>query len=566
MKPVQSSEAAWLDHRVHLAIIFPFLAVLTPFMVYLTKRDYPLMSPEILLILAGMFCVSTVIGLLRWAGGRGIYAISVGGLLTVAADYLFEWVAQGRTITLLVMFGILVALVRRFEKTTTLAVTVFLCVFIISTVLRNGFESESDPALAVPHMDATTDGPPRLIHLILDEHLGIEGIPDDTDYAKALKRKIKQFYQRYGFELYGGAYSYYLDTEDSIPNLVNFSAESVNKVFLTGERPPYALQQNRYFQWLKSMGYRIHVIHGDYVDFCSSPDAQPQSCTKFGWFTLSNVAKLDIPVLTKTTTALAGFVASYTRYQAILDLYEQRARPFLLSRGVVVPVIDRQSLWTKRGLHPFSVNAMAAMDAVSEKIQQLTPGHMLFAHLMLPHFPYVYREDCSARAIPESMDDMEMVSLESRTPEDRKVRFDQYLRQVECLYVRLDKLFRAMESSGVFGDSIVIVHGDHGGRLGLRLPRSKEQDGLTATDYADGLVTLFATKVPGKPGKYDPSLHAINELLVQTLGNSVGKPPPLSLPRGEPFAYLYNGHRKQLLLVDMPWHPLNSPDSPAAVQ
>ena len=560
VKPAQPSEASWLDHRIHLAITLPFLALLTPIMVYLTNRGYPLMSPEILLILAGMFCVSTVIGLIRRAGGRRMYAMCVSGLLTVAADHLHlvEWVSQGRAVTLLAIFVVLMALVRRFEKTATLAATAFLCVFVILTVVRNGFETESDPTLvAQHHRDTVTDGPPRLIHLILDEHQGIEGIPLDTDYARKLKHKIKEFYQRYGFKLYGGAYSHYFETVDSIPNLVNFSAERISRILVTGDPPPYHLPQNRYFQFLKRMGYRIHVLDGDFLDFCSSPDAQPQSCTKYRWATLSNVAKLDDPVLTKTATVLAVFMASYPRYQSILDLYEQRVRPFLLSRGVAAPVINHDSLWTRRRLQPFSVNTMAAMGTLSASIQQLIPGDMLFAHLLLPHFPYVYREDCSQRAIPESMDNMEKVSLELRTTEGRRVRFDQYLRQVECLYVRLDELFQRMHSSGIFGDSIVIVHGDHGARLGLRHPISKEQDQLTAADYKDGLSTLFAAKIPGRPGDYDPSLHAIDELLVQTLGSAVGKAPSLVVPRQEPFAYLYAGGRKEQQIVKMPWRPSN---------
>ena len=557
MKPAQSLEASWLDHRIHLAITLPFLALLTPFTVYMTNRGYPLMSPEILLILAGMFCISTVIGLLRWAGGVRMYAMCVSALLTVAADHLFEWVTQSRTVTLLVIFGVLVALVRRFEKPMVLAVTVFLCVFVLSTVLRNGFEGESVDALAVPQMDAVTDGSPRLIHLILDEHQGIEGIPLDTDYARKLKHKIKELYQRYGFNLYGGAYSHYFETVDSIPNLVNFSAESLSQMLVTGERPPYHLPQNRYFQFLKSMGYRIHVLDGDFLDFCSSPDAQPHRCTKYQWATLSNVAKLDDSVLTKAATALAIFVTGYHRYQGILNLYEQRVRPLFLSRGVDVPVITHDSLWTRRRLQPFSVNTMAAMDTLSASIQQLTPGHMLFAHLLLPHFPYVYREDCSHRTIPESMDNMENVSLESRTTEGRRVRFDQYLRQVECLYIKLDELFQRMQASGMFSDSIVIIHGDHGARLGLRHPTPKEQDQLTLTDYADGLSTLFAAKIPGRSGGYDSSLHAIDELLVETLGSAVGKAPSLLVPRKVPFAYLYAGGRREQLLVKIPWRPSN---------
>lgn len=557
MKLRQSSEASWLNLRAHLALGLPFLALIVPFLAYLTDRKYPLMSSQVWLILAGMFCVSTVIGLLCRAGGMRVYAVIVGGLLTVAADRLFEWVAHARTITVLVIFGVLVALILRLGKTMTLAMTAFLCMFVISMPLRNGFESKPSPALAAQATNTMKDPPLRLIHLILDEHQGIEGIPLDTEYARKLTHKIKEFYQRYGFKLYGGAYSHYFETIDSIPNLVNFSAESVSKIHVTGERPPYTLQQNRYFQFMKSEGYQIHVVDVDYVDFCSSPDARPQSCTKYPWYTLDEVAKLDLPALTKTTTLLAAFVASYARYQYILKHYEQHVRPFLISRGIAIPVIDRESLWTRRPLHPFSVNALAAMDAVSAKIAQLSPGHMLFVHLLLPHFPYVFRENCSARAIPESLDNMEAVPLESRTPEGRELRFDQYLRQMECLYAELDKLFLRMQSSGMFNDSVVIVHGDHGSRLGLRHPISKEQDQLTAADYADGLSTLFAAKIPGRPGGYDPSLHAIDELLVQTLGRGVGKAPSLAVPRQEPFAYLYAGGRREQRLVEMPWHPSN---------
>lgn len=565
MKPEQSSDASWLDQRIFLAITFPFFTLLTPFAVYIAKHDYPLMSSEVLLILVGMLCASTVIGLLRWARGRWIYAISVSGLLLIAADYQFDWLAQGRIITLLVVFGVLVALMRRFEKTLTLVLTAFLCVFVISTFMRHGFESKPGLTVAASDRADSTNGRSRLIHLILDEHLGIEGIPTDTDYAREVKRKLRQFYQRYGFELYGGAYSHYFETLDSIPNLVNFSAESVNRVLVPGKRPPYVLQRNRYFEFLQGEGYQIHVMDGDFLDFCASQHVQLRSCTKYRWHILGSVEKLALPEVTKMTTLLATFVASYPRYQGFLNLYEQRVRPFMLSWGGGVPILDRESLWTRRHLQPFSVNTMEAMNVLSERIQDLSSGHALFAHLLLPHFPYVFRENCSARAISESMDNMEAVPLEFRTSEMREVRFDQYLRQVECLYVKLDELFQKMQMLGIFDSSIIIIHGDHGARLGLRDPQSKSKNQLEAADYADGLSTLFAAKVPGKSGGYDPSLHALNELFVQTLGNAFGNGPSLSLPRREPFAYLIDGYRSEQLLVDMPWRPLSVPDSPATV-
>ena len=237
-------------------------------------------------------------------------------------------------------------------------------------------------------------------------------------------------------------------------------------------------------------------------------------------------------------------------------------RPFLLSQGVSAPVVNYESLWTKRRLEPLSVNAMAVMDELTASILRLTPGHMLFAHLLLPHYPYVFREDCSPRPIQESLDNMEEVPLELRTTEERRVRFDQYLRQVQCLYVKLDEIFQKMQSSGVFENSIIIVHGDHGARLGLHFPKLKEQSHLTVADYKDGLSTLFAVRMPGKPDGYDSSLYAIDELLVEILGKAFGNAPPLSAPRQKPFAYLRGGVGKEQLLVDMPWRPLNLPDRP----
>jgi hypothetical protein len=566
LKPIPLLEERRLDRNVPLAISFPFLALLTPFTVYVADRGYPLMSPEVLLILAAMLCISTMIGLVRSVGGSRTYAISVSGLLIAGADYLFEWVTHGSIFLSLVMFAVFVALVRRFEHTTTLVVTAFLCVFVVSTLLRNGSTHESSPVSVVMDVDGRTDGPPRLIHLILDEHLGIEGIPTDSDYARELKQKIKHFYHRYGFELFGGAYSRYWQTVDSIPNLLNFSTENVIKHFVTGDRPPYSLQQNRYFQFLDHEGYQIHVVDGNYLDFCTGSSVQLRSCTKYHWYPLDKVAKLDLPILTKTATLMATFVARSHGYQNMLHRYEQRVRPFLLSNGVAMPVVQIESLWAKRRLDPFSVNSMAALDELTPGILQLGSGHVLFAHLMLPHYPYVFREDCSPRSIPESMDNMEGVSLALRTTEGKTIRFDQYLRQVECLYVKLDELFQKMQSAGVFDDSIIIVHGDHGSRLGLHHLISREQQQLTAEDYTDGLSTLFATKVPGRPSGYDPSLHAIDELLVQTIRRAFGKDPPLFLPRQEPFAYLETGHGKELLLVDMPWRPLSTPDSSMAVQ
>lgn len=558
---LKASQVSWLGRRFGVALWLPFLGLVIPFTSYGTDRLYPLMSFEVWLILAGMFLVSFVMASIRLSS-RLAYAVMVATVLTFAVDYL----AAPNKFIVLSVFGTMVALIWRIEQTFLLVVSAFLCVFVATTVVRAALREEPGIHVSTEHSAIPAASLPRLIHLVLDEHLGIEGIPTDTDHARELKHKLKQFYQHYGFELYGGAYSRYTESINAISNLVNFSQESVDRAFVSGDQSFYRLLENRYFKFLHEQGYQLHVVGTDYLDFCSIQDTPLKSCTNYSWYTLENVGRLNVSVLSKTSMLLALFVAKYDRYQRVLNLYEGSMRPLLLSYGLPMPVVNPESLWTRRKLQASSVNAMRAMDAVSKRILQLPRGSMLFAHLLLPHFPYVFQEDCSPRSILESLDYMRSTPQEFRTSEGRGLRYHQYLSQVECLYIKLDDLFRRMQSDGIFSDSIIIIHGDHGARLGLRFPEVDEQGKLTEADYVDALSTLYAVRIPGKPGSYDPSLHAIDDLLIDTLGASLGRAPANPIPRRKPFIYLNAGRRKEQMPVELPWQPSYPPPSTADVQ
>jgi hypothetical protein len=557
--PTKSLRVSWLDGQLSTALWLPFLGLATPFISYVTDRSYPLMNLEVWLILAGMLLASFLIAFLRQGGRSAWYRAIVAAVFTFTVDYQFEWMKQvDKYIVLsiaLSIFGTMLVLVWRLERTFTLVASGFLCVFVGTMVVGAAVREGPRTQVSTEPSITSSSAPPRLIHFVLDEHLGIEGIPDETEQARVVKRKLKQFYQHYGFALYGGAYSRYFHTHNSIPNLVNFSAESKDRAFILGDRPPYIVRQNQYFKLLKDHGYQLHIVGGEFLDFCSGQEGPPMDCTEYHWYRLDNVGSLNEPMLSKMSMLLATFLTKYHLYQRVLLYYESPMRPFLLSHGLAVPVINPESLWTKRGVYLFSVNTMVAMDAVSKGVLQLPRGHMLFAHLLLPHFPYVFREDCSPRAIADSMDNMETTPQEFRTSEGRALRYDQYLRQVECLYVILDDLFKKMQSAGLFDDTIIILHGDHGSRIGLNNPAIAEGRKLTDVDYADAFSTLFAVRIPGEPGSYDSSLRAIDDLLVATLGASMGSTPVISVPRRDPFVYMHARDQKELMPVQLPWKP-----------
>ena len=71
----------------------------------------------------------------------------------------------------------------------------------------------------------------------------------------------------------------------------------------------------------------------------------------------------------------------------------------------------------------------------------------------------------------------------------------------------------ALVEAGVYDQSIVLVHGDHGSRLDTVSPATPFVDELRPQDYVDAFSTLFAAKLPGVSGGTDRRLLPLEELV-----------------------------------------------------
>ena len=222
-------------------------------------------------------------------------------------------------------------------------------------------------------------------------------------------------------------------------------------------------------------------------------------------------------------------------------------RPRLLSRGVPLPA------WTWDTFElPAAANTMAALPGLTEDILAMPPGSVMLAHLLFPHYPYIYKENCSIHASLQELKGRSLVSenmTEYNTAESREERYRLYLQQLQCLYVRLDQLFRQMQAAGIFENSIIILHGDHGSRIGLHDPYVENLDVLSKEDYTDAFSTLFAVKLPGKPGGYDLSIHPLEYLLAEALTLPVDSAAARTTKESEPYVYLRRGGTEDLVRV-----------------
>jgi hypothetical protein len=117
-------------------------------------------------------------------------------------------------------------------------------------------------------------------------------------------------------------------------------------------------------------------------------------------------------------------------------------------------------------------------------------GELFVAHLMLPHSPYIYDADCRLLPLDQWRERRTVMTAETRTE-----LYARYARQLSCTTRLVRQMLDAIPEE-VRSDSIVIVQGDHGSRLALANPPLPEGKEMTAEDYRDTQLALFAVRSP----------------------------------------------------------------------
>jgi hypothetical protein len=522
--------------------ILPALIILTPFLVFLEYNSYCLTCGETWIAISGFIVLALICSVVMLLGGWRMRGLIMAVLITFFIDIpftpsdLIDWT------TILLFAGMQTFILCLFlkEKFYAIATAMFLTYFAVSVFQLSLAANKEDSIFE--HPEPRNHSRPRIVHLIFDEHIGIEGMPPDIDGSIATKNLITRFYLKNGFQLFGGAYSRYLYTYTSIGNLLNFTAAESQPSTLISGRGPYELLQNKYFKLLSDKQYQIEVLSPGWIDFCSEASAVAIACIERHWSVLKNFAKLDLPVAQKVQVLYSRYLNQSSIVAAILYAF---VLPVQSKFPALAPSIQ-QWIWA---FHPErartdSLNALADLKPLWSNILSLPNGTVLFAHLLIPHYPYVANSDCSIR--PPSRDFLWNYrglfdEPPMNTAASRKERYQQYLEQLRCLYLRLDELFDQMRAAGIYDDSIIVLHGDHGSRIVLTEPNAATQPELTKQDLVDGYSTLFAMKLPGKSGGYDKSPWPLEQLLAKFVFEGGLAPTNIVHENSEPYVFLNGG-------------------------
>lgn len=462
--------------RVGLSRVVPYLApalvLLAVVVPFLRFNQYSLLMPESLILIGGAIVVGLVagaIGQLRPSTlGPMLMALTLGVYVfyrQAVTDFLVAVARRvgdlvGYPVLALAILGVMLflslclicVLMRRHLDTIVLAVfgTIVLSTVILPT------ETGGEPVQTGALPEQLNELPP-VIHIILDEHIGLAGLPQDIPGSEEARRAITATYG--DFALYGRAYSRFAETKFAFTSLMNGDIGSRVADLIDSSEFRFVLKENRWFESLEAKGYAIKVYESIWYDMCGKSKAV-DACYAYSFFSPNAIQRTDLPL------------------EARLRALTQK---LLIGRNALQmePLVGTEALMRFRS-----------------DIAENPRGVAYIVHLLTPHFGYLYEDDCTLRD-PSEWQREGYGEDERYSAAERQEMYGRYLAQVVCASRQMDELFAQLKELGVYDEATIIVHGDHGSRIGERPYIIAHPKLLTQQDLLDHYATLLAIKAPG---------------------------------------------------------------------
>jgi hypothetical protein len=492
------------------------LVLIAPLVVLLDYHGYAYLTSEVTLLTAALVAVAAVLATLTSMAGPRVRTFLLAGLLTLFIDMHVHEPRLSATVLALsfvACFAVVSGLLWILRDHATKIVSVVFVTLIGLTLLTNAAGTGATRQESVAAATRSSDAP-LYIHLILDEHIGVEGLPQDITGAGALRADLIDFYTKRGFQLFGRAYSQYANTHNSLANLVNLTAQDIRHSDLVrGEHDPeWDLTHATYFRELQRRGYQLHVYQSSYMNLCDADGVSPQSCMTYPVTSLGTLQELELPTFEKARFIANGLATRSRAVRLSNQAYERGSDLISAGTGWKLP----RWHWEPPVLGPLPVPRVVAQ--LARDIQANPRGHAFFAHLMVPHYPYVFDRDCTLR--PQTADWLanridSSNELVYNTASSRAQRYEHYFDQVRCVMSMLDGLLVGLQQQGLLDDATIIVNGDHGSRIPEHFPHAETLAGgvLSERDYIDTFSTLYAIKAPGLAPGYVKQPASLVQLL-----------------------------------------------------
>jgi hypothetical protein len=454
--------------------------IVEPFLKFLARNQTGVFHAEIALAVLWLLAVSLALAFI--SRKAPVFYVLMGVCVVLIASYPFQSLLQplvriplGFSIAAVAGAVSLAMWLMRLRFFPVMAV--FLCSGLAIEIVSH-FAGRTAPGSVV-------EGPGgHVLWLVLDEQIGIAGFPR-TPECDAARTTLQNTLDRYNFTSFPNAFSNYSDTIDSVPSVINsrllhYPQELVAKAG-AGNLRHYQVVRNQMFSDFAGRGYHlVGYQHGSLreCDAAFSSAECRQYEDRLGWLYRAPGGWRE---------RFRWLVGTYQAGDPLLGRVKGFF-PFRFGLKITGP-LALTDLWP---------------DQLAAGILAEPRRTLIFAHLLTPHSPYLFRRDGSIRPLEEWSGDRADQRVDA---EEYASRYRRYCGQVEFTAIQLGSLLQKLNSRGMLSGMTVVVHGDHGSRIREKLGRPGDNQVMpdvfdytgepTLRDLQDRFSTLLAIKLPG---------------------------------------------------------------------
>jgi hypothetical protein len=466
------------DHWRYL-LLGPMMVTvfLTPYILY---NHISLSSAESLLTYLTLTVIGLIIGAFIVFGGTLIQALSGAFFIVLFVFYQVDnlprlpfglrYAFVGLTCTAFLSLG-LYFLGKNLEK--------FLFV-VVGVLWLGAFIHAVPPLIKVDNSETAEQADeslPPYIHIILDEHIGIEGIPSYADPERKFSNSLTKTYLDQGFRVFGRAYSRFWHTRPSFASFLNFKPVHESLPLLYSVPRPM-IRPNALFEKLTEQGYIINILESNYFPYCDKESGyRLGKCINYR---IDTIYPVNGPI-----TILSGLLRKMKIRYRLNEIANALGLPQLEVTYPLDPHVTLNTFYKH-------------IDFLSEGKK----GNAYFIHLFLPHTPYFFDEKCSFR-----FNDRQL-QYNIKDDED----YDAYLGQVKCSQKMVSDLLNKLRLGPESSPSTIIVQSDHGSRKN-NLSSAPTSAFFSTEDYIQSFSAFFAVRSPIHKPEYDRRPIALDELM-----------------------------------------------------
>ncbi len=356
-------------------------------------------------------------------------------------------------------------------------------------------------------------GTDNIVYLVLGDHIGYSyalekwqekerKISSDASQKDKIPYFVNDFFQTNGFTFYPHAYVRFSDRYRSLGSVLNPSLDKMDNslfrrdnasYYVSSEDARVFIERNDLFKGLKEKGYTLNVYQTYPFDFCEGGGQdQAGRCLSYP-APLGALYNTNLSTGSRLMLLTGHFLHSFPLGKSFVAALRNKMIEHKVSLKNVPFLGNPLSL-------SLPVGQPDVLQRLHDDILKAKGKNVFFAHLNLPHYPYVYDKYCRLRESPEewlsyaAYDGVVEVNGEEE-------RWEAYNQQLACTYNQLNYLIRDLDTAGLLKKTKIVIHGDKG--AGLQ-PDARDTALMTRTDAAlnrlkSNIATVFAVYDPAAP-------------------------------------------------------------------